>query len=142
MESTIKKSYTKNTLSNGEIEIKYKYSNALRKVMAFLVWLFILGLAGEVLGGAVGFILSTGFIVFYIARLNSSTESVIVVPDVGLKFNNQQIPFNDIAIISVSNGRVYATCNGTKVAVTKSINNDFALAIQNEIMSLSGRSWS
>lgn len=148
MKSTINKSYEKNALPNGDVEISYKYNSAAKNFAVLIGCFFaLLPLMSEnIVVIALDLLFIPSFIFMYIKFWRFTEKSIIVVPNVGLKFNSQQIPLNEINSIGCNGGSeeayVYATSNGTKIDITPRLRRSLAEAIQKEIMQLSGATWS
>jgi uncharacterized membrane protein YjgN (DUF898 family) len=148
LKSTINKSYEKNALPNGDVEISYKY-NSVAKNFAVLIGCFFAlmpMMSEDIVVIALDFLLIASFIFMYIKSWRFTEKSIIVVPNVGLKFNSQQIPLSEINSIGCNGnsevGYVYATSNGTKIDITPRLHRSLAEAIKKEIMQLSGAIWS
>ena len=145
MESTINKSYAKTKLANGEVSIAYNYI-ALSNIIILVFGAFIIAAISANIYPPLMFLSVPAWIAGYWVYIKSQRECIFIVPNVGLKFGKDQLPFNQISSIGVyqlnNSGYVYAESQGTRVKVTKKIKAATANAIDFEIRQLSGCKWS
>lgn len=160
MESTINQSYAKTNLENGEVAITYNYIT-FTNIIVWVAGAFIIGAISanthylllfgfiELTSGfftLLGFVGVPAWIVGYWIYIKYQREHIFVVPNVGLRLGNNQLPFNQmdsIGVVQINNGGyVYADSQGTRVKLTKTIKKPIANAIDHEIRKLSGCRWS
>lgn len=148
MKSTVQKSYEKNTLPNGEIEISFKKYPTPINVIILIGGCFILGafFANSRSLGLLGWVVVPAYFIAYRMYLGSRVDKIFVTPNIGIRFNKDQLPFAELNTIGVNGGQdsaiIYAVSNGTEVNITRMLPRSLAEAIQGEIMQLSGKKWS
>lgn len=164
MENTVTKGYSKKTNSDGSVELSFKskrfgVGTSPTWIMVVLVVVMLSTCAATYPFipmtrndyGSLRFDKGTWAMVSFplylvIIWLISNTKDVITVkPGEGLMFRGQSLPFSDISDIGVTTehgGRavaalVYATANGAKVNLSRSVTPELANAIRGEIFNLS-----
>ena len=167
MESSFKKTYERNVLSDGTIEITHKQVRIPPSAATafFLVATIILLPTSCAITGAfwgyehkqsnAGWSFATVVLyvvlIFAISRLlGVGTNHLLIKPNIGVVINGKNLPYADIQTIGVNtivNGNkkgdsyAYADSHGTKIPLTKHVSASLANAISEEVKNASGHSW-
>lgn len=160
MKSTIKQSYAKTNLANGDVALTYRYIT-LTNIMVWILGAFLIGAISantryyllfdtieltNIFFSLLGFVGVPVWIAGYYIYIKLQREHIFVTPNVGVRFGRNTLPFKDISTIGVyqrgNGGYVFADTQGTRVKISKMIEKATANSLDYEIRQLSGCSWS
>jgi hypothetical protein len=168
MESSFKKGYDKKVNADGSFELSFQSRRlmpvAFSVILPLVLYPVSCAVSFPLVGGlsaarsdnlslttwnVVSIMVAVAIVIFIFKCFISSRSQILVKPDIGISFNNKQLPFKDISSIGTINlnsmkkgaSVIYADTHGTQVKLSSCVAEELAEAIAEEIKSASGIKW-